>query len=219
MSAQTDLKTSNAQADAATEMSGADIVVESLIREGIDTIFAYPGGASMEMHQSLAKRKADLRAILPRHEQGGSFAAEGYARALPASEGRPPFLLIIDVGYSFELTDPEGRTLIETLVTGSRLAVPEGLELVTGEYYNWSIETRLPDGRKFSNWASFSIADGGLVADVERMQPKPDASVSRQVVFALWLEQNELPAEADRVWEAIVEQRPEAARLADRIIQ
>src|SRR5271163_1958434 len=58
---------------------GREIFVEALEREGVEVIFAYPGGASMEIHQSLTKSK--IRTILPRHEQGGSFAAEGYARS------------------------------------------------------------------------------------------------------------------------------------------
>jgi acetolactate synthase-1/2/3 large subunit len=61
-------------------MNGAEILVTCLEREGVDTIFAYPGGASMAMHQALTKSKK-IRTILPRHEQGGVFAAEGYARA------------------------------------------------------------------------------------------------------------------------------------------
>ena len=61
-------------------MNGAEILVECLEREGVDTIFAYPGGASMHMHQALTRSKK-IRTILPRHEQGGVFAAEGYARA------------------------------------------------------------------------------------------------------------------------------------------
>jgi acetolactate synthase I/II/III large subunit len=65
---------------AKTPMSGADILVESLIRHGVDTIFAYPGGASMPLHQSLTKVADKLRTILPRHEQGGGFMAQGYAR-------------------------------------------------------------------------------------------------------------------------------------------
>jgi len=60
--------------------SGADILVQCLINHGVDTIFAYPGGASMPLHQSLTKVTNKLRTILPRHEQGGAFAAEGYAR-------------------------------------------------------------------------------------------------------------------------------------------
>lgn len=61
-------------------MQGRDILIAALEREGVDTIFAYPGGASMEIHQSLTKT-GKIRTILPRHEQGGVFAAEGYARA------------------------------------------------------------------------------------------------------------------------------------------
>ncbi|MCL5099012.1 MAG: biosynthetic-type acetolactate synthase large subunit [Candidatus Omnitrophica bacterium] len=61
-------------------MLGSEILVACLEREGVDTIFAYPGGASMEIHQALTRSKK-LRTVLPRHEQGGVFAAEGYARA------------------------------------------------------------------------------------------------------------------------------------------
>ena len=62
------------------QMMGRDILIAALEREGVDTIFAYPGGASMELHQALTNTKK-IRTVLPRHEQGGSFAAEGYARA------------------------------------------------------------------------------------------------------------------------------------------
>jgi len=60
-------------------MNGAEILVASLEREGVDFVFAYPGGCSMPIHQALTKSKK-IRTILPRHEQGGGFAAEGYAR-------------------------------------------------------------------------------------------------------------------------------------------
>jgi len=61
-------------------MEGSDILVSCLEREGVDVIFAYPGGASMPIHQALTRSKK-IRVVLPRHEQGGVFAAEGYARA------------------------------------------------------------------------------------------------------------------------------------------
>ena len=70
---------------AALPITGADVVVESLVRHGVEAIFAYPGGASMPMHQALTRRRDRIRTILPRHEQGGVFAAEGYARVT----GRP----------------------------------------------------------------------------------------------------------------------------------
>ncbi|MGC1478985.1 MAG: biosynthetic-type acetolactate synthase large subunit [Chthoniobacterales bacterium] len=62
------------------KMNGADILVSCLEREGVDVIFAYPGGASMPIHQSLTRSKT-IRTVLPRHEQGGVFAAEAYGRA------------------------------------------------------------------------------------------------------------------------------------------
>ncbi|MEM7312119.1 MAG: biosynthetic-type acetolactate synthase large subunit [Planctomycetota bacterium] len=62
-------------------MTGADILVKALVDHGVEVIFAYPGGASMPLHQALTRQKDRLRTILPRHEQGGSFAAQGYARA------------------------------------------------------------------------------------------------------------------------------------------
>lgn len=61
-------------------MKGADVLVAALEREGVDVVFAYPGGASMELHQALTKSKK-IRTILPRMEQGGGFMAHGYARA------------------------------------------------------------------------------------------------------------------------------------------
>ena len=60
--------------------SGSDILVECLLNHGVEVVFAYPGGASMPLHQSLTRYKDRIRTILPRHEQGGGFAAQGYAR-------------------------------------------------------------------------------------------------------------------------------------------
>lgn len=61
-------------------MTGSDIVVRCLEKVGIRLVFAYPGGATIPLHQSLSHSKI-LRVILPRHEQGGGFMAAGFARA------------------------------------------------------------------------------------------------------------------------------------------
>ncbi len=61
-------------------MKGADVVVKCLENEGVDTIFAYPGGSAIDLHNALTRTKK-IRVILPRHEQGGGFMAQGYARA------------------------------------------------------------------------------------------------------------------------------------------
>ncbi|MDX2109171.1 MAG: biosynthetic-type acetolactate synthase large subunit [Verrucomicrobiota bacterium] len=68
-----------ATATASLPMRGADLLVRCLEREGVEFIFAYPGGASMEIHQALT-RPTTIRTILPRHEQGCGFMAHGYAR-------------------------------------------------------------------------------------------------------------------------------------------
>ena len=78
-----------ATAIARPPITGASVLVESLVRHGVDVVFAYPGGASMPMHQALTYCRDKIRTILPRHEQGGIFAAEGYARVT----GKPGVVL------------------------------------------------------------------------------------------------------------------------------
>ncbi|MFB6346438.1 MAG: thiamine pyrophosphate-binding protein, partial [bacterium] len=60
-------------------MRGSEIVGEAIKRQGVEYIFGYPGGASMEIHQALSDEN-DVDVILTRHEQGAVFAAQGYAR-------------------------------------------------------------------------------------------------------------------------------------------
>jgi len=61
------------------KLSGAEIIIESLLQEGVDTIFGYPGGATTDIYDVLEKRP--IRHILVRHEQGAVHMADGYARA------------------------------------------------------------------------------------------------------------------------------------------
>src|SRR6185436_14034491 len=63
------------------EMRGARILLEGLIREGVDTIFGYPGGAVLHIYDELARMRSRLRHILARHEQGAVHMAEGYSKA------------------------------------------------------------------------------------------------------------------------------------------
>ena len=62
------------------ELSGADIVCESLLKEGVDVVFGLPGGAVLPLYGALA-RYPNLRHILVRHEQAAAMAADGYSRA------------------------------------------------------------------------------------------------------------------------------------------
>ncbi|HJO92761.1 MAG TPA: biosynthetic-type acetolactate synthase large subunit [Victivallales bacterium] len=61
------------------KIKGSEVAVKCLEYEGVKIVFAYPGGASMEFHHAL--RDSNIEVILPRHEQGGAFAAAGFARA------------------------------------------------------------------------------------------------------------------------------------------
>src|SRR5213596_3894688 len=105
--------------DKNTPQLGCDILVQSLINHGVDTIFAYPGGASMPIHQALTRFRGQLRTILPRHEQGGGFAAEGYAR----STGR--------VGVCLATSGPGATNFVTCLADAKLDSVP--LLAITGQ--------------------------------------------------------------------------------------
>jgi acetolactate synthase-1/2/3 large subunit len=62
-------------------MTGAEAILRSLLEEGVDTIFGYPGGAIMPVYDSLYYYQEQIKHILTRHEQGAIHAAQGYARA------------------------------------------------------------------------------------------------------------------------------------------
>ncbi|KFK34163.1 hypothetical protein AALP_AA5G108800 [Arabis alpina] len=97
---------------------GADILVEALERLGVLHVFAYPGGASMEIHQALTRSKT-IYNVLPRHEQGGVFAAEGYAR----STGKP--------GICIATSGPGATNLVSGLADALLDSVP--LIAITGQ--------------------------------------------------------------------------------------
>lgn len=105
-------------------MDGAEILVACLEREGVDTIFAYPGGASMPIHQALTK-STKIRTILPRHEQGGVFAAEGYARAT----GR--------AGVCMATSGPGATNLLSGIADAYMDSIP--LVAITGQVPQWMI--------------------------------------------------------------------------------
>jgi acetolactate synthase I/II/III large subunit len=104
---------------AARPTTGADVLVESLARHGVDVVFAYPGGASMPMHQALTRYRDRIRTILPRHEQGGIFAAEGYARA----SGKP--------GVVMATSGPGALNLVTGLADAKMDSIP--LIAITGQ--------------------------------------------------------------------------------------
>ena len=63
------------------QLNGAEIVIECLKEQGVDTVFGYPGGAILNVYDELYKHREEIRHILTSHEQGASHAADGYACA------------------------------------------------------------------------------------------------------------------------------------------
>lgn len=63
------------------QLTGAEIVIECLKEQGVDTVFGYPGGAILNVYDALYAHRDEIRHILTSHEQGASHAADGYARA------------------------------------------------------------------------------------------------------------------------------------------
>jgi acetolactate synthase I/II/III large subunit len=106
-------------ADSSRVMTGADILVQSLVDHGVEVIFAYPGGCSMPLHQALTRAGDKLRTILPRHEQGGAFAAQGYAR----STGK--------VGVAMATSGPGATNLVTAIADAKLDSVP--LICITGQ--------------------------------------------------------------------------------------
>src|SRR5574342_339402 len=96
----------------ATRLSGADLLLKALEKENVEVIFGYPGGAVLPIYDKLYDSK--ILHVLPRHEQGGIHAAEGYARI----SGKPGVVIA---------TSGPGAT---NIITGLADAMMESLPLV-----------------------------------------------------------------------------------------
>ena len=99
------------------KMSGAQILVQGLLDQGVDTIFGYPGGQVLPIYDALYD--ADIRHILTRHEQGAVHAADGYARA----SGRP--------GVCLATSGPGATNLVTGIANAYMDSVP--MVAITGQ--------------------------------------------------------------------------------------
>ena len=100
-------------------MSGADILIQSLVNAGVDVIWSYPGGTVIPLHQAMTRFRDKLRVILPRQEQGGGFAAQGYAR----STGK--------IGVCTATSGPGAANLITSIADAKLDSIP--LLAITGQ--------------------------------------------------------------------------------------
>ena len=94
------------------QLTGAEIVIECLKEQGVDTVFGYPGGAILDVYDALYKHSGEIRHILTSHEQGASHAADGYARAT----GK--------VGVCMATSGPGATNLVTGIATAYMDSVP-----------------------------------------------------------------------------------------------
>ncbi|XCP87054.1 biosynthetic-type acetolactate synthase large subunit [Roseburia hominis] len=94
------------------QLNGAEILIECLKEQGVDTIFGYPGGAILNVYDELYKHRDEITHILTSHEQGASHAADGYARAT----GK--------VGVCFATSGPGATNLVTGIATAFMDSIP-----------------------------------------------------------------------------------------------
>ena len=93
-------------------LTGAEIVIECLKEQGVDTVFGYPGGAILNIYDALYKHQDEINHILTSHEQGASHAADGYARAT----GK--------VGVCLATSGPGATNLVTGIATANLDSIP-----------------------------------------------------------------------------------------------
>ena len=100
------------------QKSGADITIEVLLEQGVDTVFGYPGGQALHIYDSLYRYSDRIRHILTAHEQGACHAADGYARATGKT------------GVVFATSGPGATNLVTGIATAFMDSIP--LVAITG---------------------------------------------------------------------------------------
>ncbi len=95
-----------------SKMTGAEIVIECLKEQGVDTVFGYPGGAILNIYDALYRHQDEITHILTSHEQGASHAADGYARAT----GK--------VGVCLATSGPGATNLVTGIATAQMDSIP-----------------------------------------------------------------------------------------------
>ena len=101
------------------KLTGAEIIWECLIREGVDVVFGYPGGAILPTYDALSKYKDNIHHVLTRHEQGATHMADGYAR----TSGK--------VGVAMATSGPGAANMVTGLATAMMDSVP--IVCITGQ--------------------------------------------------------------------------------------
>ena len=151
------------------QISGAAALWKSLMEEGVDTVFGYPGGQIMPVYDSLCDFEQDIRHILVRHEQGAVHAAQGYARI----KGQPGVVIVtsgpgatnVVTGIVDALTDSTPLVVITGQVSSAALGTDAFQEAdvtgLTGPISKWNYQIRRAEDVAWAVARAFYIARTG----------------------------------------------------------
>lgn len=123
------------------EMTGAQILMETLLEQGTDVIFGYPGGTVLDLYEQIYQNEGRIRHVLPSHEQGGIHAADGYARATGKT------------GVVLATSGPGATNLVTGIATAYLDSIP--LVIITG-----NVPTTLIGQDNFQEVDVFSLTYG-----------------------------------------------------------
>lgn len=199
-------------------ITGAEALMRSLMHEGVDTIFGYPGGSIMPVFDALYDHKHDFRQVLVRHEQGATHAAEGYAR----SSGRVGVCIVTSgpgatntlTGISDAILDSTPIVVIAGQVPSNVLGTDAFQEIdlvgVTQPISKWSYQIRRAEDIAWAVARAFYIASTGRPGPVVLDFTK-NAQIS-QVAYE--------PATVDKIRSYVPYPKPldEAVRAAAELI-
>ncbi len=151
------------------QISGAAALWKSLMEEGVDTVFGYPGGQIMPVYDSLCDFEQDIRHILVRHEQGAVHAAQGYARI----KGQPGVVIVtsgpgatnVVTGIVDALTDSTPLVVVTGQVSSAALGTDAFQEAdvtgLTGPISKWNYQIRRAEDVAWAVARAFYIARTG----------------------------------------------------------
>ncbi len=153
----------------AEKITGAEALIKSLIAEGVDRVFGYPGGAIIPVYDKLYDYTDQLKHILVRHEQGATHAAQGYARVT----GRPGVVIVtsgpaatnVITGLSDALMDSTPLVVITGQVASSFLGSDAFQETdvvgITQPITKWAVQIRRAEDIPAAVARAFYIANSG----------------------------------------------------------
>jgi len=146
-----------AMAPARRTLTGAEIVLECLLREGVDTVFGYPGGANLWMYRYLPNYP-QIKHVLVRHEQGGAHAADGYARSKHGN-----------VGVVWATSGPGALNLVTGLATAMMDSTP--MVAFTGQVPTFAVGTDAFQESDVIGSTMSVVKHSYLVTDVKDLAP------------------------------------------------